>query len=369
MNDRVSTRSWILATVALALIVPAGFAASEIPRTPTGKPDLTGMYDIATLTPMQRPAKFGDNLYLTPEEAAQIEREEQEQLALGAAASDPNRAAPELGGAAPVGLGEDQRENLGAGNVGGYNNFWIDRGDSVVTVDGKFRTSIITDPANGREPAPTPQAMRAFGGLRDLMRPNDGTAFWAEWDRPGPYDNMEQRPFAERCLNSFARTIPAAPALYNNFKRIVQTEDTVMILNEMVHDVRIVRMNAEHAPADVKLWMGDSIGWWEGDTLVVETTNFLHEPSGFSIGNVDQLKVTERFTRQDEKTVHYAFEVENPERWVSAWKGDYTWPQVDEKLFEYACHEGNYALGNIMRGARVLEEEALSEKGGETDDD
>ncbi|REJ85511.1 MAG: hypothetical protein DWQ36_03085 [Acidobacteria bacterium] len=350
--------------IATGAAIAAG--SDEIPRTADGKPDLSGTYDIATLTPLQRPPQYGDNLYLTPEEAERIEREEQEFLALGAAKSDPDRGAPEEGGAPPVGLGEEERETLGAGNVGGYNNFWIDRGDSVVIVDGKFRTSIITEPANGRYPPFTADAMKALGGLRDLMRPNDGTAYWIDWDRPGPYDNMEQRPLAERCLASFASTIPATPALYNNFKRIVQTPDRVMILNEMVHDVRIVRLNSEHPPADMKFWMGDSIGWWEGDTLVVETTNFKEEPGGFGFGSLENHKVTERFTRQDADTLHYAFEVENPDRWQSAWKGDYTWPRTDDKLFEYACHEGNYAMGNIMRGARLLEQDALDAKEGES---
>ncbi|HVS66392.1 MAG TPA: hypothetical protein VMT85_23135 [Thermoanaerobaculia bacterium] len=345
-----------------ALASPSAAEEGDVPRMPNGKPDLSGTYDIATLTPLQRPAHFGDNLYLTREQALAIEQEEREFLAKGAQASDPERGAPEEGGAPPVGLDDAEREILGAGNVGGYNNFWIDRGDSVVEVDGQFRTSIITEPENGRQPPLTPQAMSQMGALRDLFRPNDGTAYWAEWDRPGPYDDPEMRPLAERCLSSFGSIVPALPALYNNAKRIVQTDDRVMLLNEMVHDVRVIRLNSQHPPADIKFWMGDSIGWWEGDTLVVETTNFEHEPGGFGFGSVDRLKITERFTRWDEDTLHYAFEVENPDRWTAPWKGDFTWPIIegpDAKVYEYACHEGNYALGNIMRGARLLEKETL----------
>jgi hypothetical protein len=350
----------LAAALAVALALPAFAQKGEVPRMPDGKPDLSGTYDIATLTPLQRPPQYGDNLYLTPEEAERIEREEQEFIAKGAQLSDPNRGAPEEGGAPPVGLGEEEREILGAGNVGGYNNFWIDRGDSVVVVDGQFRTSIITEPANGRQPPLNPEAMRAMGALRDLMRPNDGTAYWVDWDRPGPYDNPEQRPLAERCLSSFGSTVPALPALYNNYKRIVQNEDTVVLLNEMVHDARVIRIGGEHPPADMKFWLGDSIGWWEGDTLVVETTNFLTEPGGFGFGSIDRLKVIERFTRWDEGTLHYAFEVENPDRWTAPWKGDFTWPATDGRVYEYACHEGNYALRGILRGARVLEQDALA---------
>ncbi len=336
-------------------------STADIPRTPSGKPDISGTYNLATLTPLERPASFGENLYLTKEQADEIIAKEQEQIALGAAQSDPDRDAPAIGGAAPVGLDESQRENLGAGNVGGYNNFWIDRGDSVVMVDGKFRTSILTDPPNGRRPGFAPAAMAELGKLRDLFRPNDGTAYWIDWDRPGPYDNIEQRPLAERCLASFGSTVPALPALYNNYKRIIQTEDTVMILNEMVHDVRVVRIGGEHAPEDQRFWWGDSVGRWEGDTLVVETKNFKKHEGGF-LGPTETLHVTERFTRKDADTLHYEFTVNDPSLWQAPWTGDFTWPESDEKVYEYACHEGNYAMGNIMRGARLLEREALEKK-------
>ena len=143
------------------------------------------------------------------------------------------------------------------------------------------------------------------------------------------------------------------PALYNNLKRIIQTEDTVMILVEMIHDARIIRLNAEHRPSHIRSWMGDSIGHWEGDTLVVETTNFTQRPA--LSGADENLKVIERFRRIDEDTLMYSFRVEDPTVWVSPWEGQYSWPASDDIVFEYACHEGNYALGNIMRGARLLE--------------
>jgi hypothetical protein len=186
---------------------------------------------------------------------------------------------------------------------------------------------------------------------------NDGTAYWLEagLDGRGPYDNMEQRPFAERCILSFSSTAgpPMMPALYNNHKRIVQTEDTVVILVEMVHDARVVRMNAEHDPPEIQKWLGDSIGWWEDDTLVVETTNFRDTPA-FSQGSKD-MKVTERFRMEGADQLVYTFTVEDASVWSAPFTGEYAWPRSENKVFEYACHEANYALEGIMKGARLLE--------------
>jgi hypothetical protein len=351
-----------LAVAALPTLALA--ADKDIPRTSDGRPDLSGTYDVATLTPLQRPTQFGDNLYLTREQALEIEKKEQELLARGLEQSDPNRTAPPEGGAAPVGFEDGERETLGAGNVGGYNSFWIDRGSEVFSIDGKMRTSIITEPKNGRQPPLAPEAQKRLGAMRALFRPNDGTAWWVKEQGPGPYDDPEQRPAAERCLLGFGSTQgpPMLPVLYNNHKRIVQTKDHVMILVEMVHDARIVRINAKHEPPEVRKWLGDSIGWWEGDTLVIDTTNFRDEP-GLMFASRD-LHVVERFTRLDANTLHYAFEVTDPNTWTAPWKGDYVWPATDNRVFEYACHEGNYALGNIMRGARLLEAEATAKPSG-----
>jgi hypothetical protein len=319
-------------------------ATDEIPRRPDGRPDLSGTYDIATLTPLERPREFGDNLYLTPEQARAIEEEQREYVARRAERTDPTRNAPEVGGAPPVGLDDSQRGVAGAGEVGGYNNFWVDRGDSVVMVDGKFRTSIITEPANGRRPPMSEQ-----GRARMAARFGGGGG-----SRPGQYDNPENRPLSDRCIASFSSSVPALPSLYNNVKRIVQTDDHVMLLNEMVHDARVIRLNSEHPPADVRFLHGDSIGWWEGDTLVVDTANFLVMQGVFA---TETQHIVERFSRKDANTVHYEFMVEDPSRWDVPYKGDFTWPAIDGKLFEYACHEGNYAMGNILRGARLLEKE------------
>jgi hypothetical protein len=166
---------------------------------------------------------------------------------------------------------------------------------------------------------------------------------------------MERRPLGERCLLGFGSTSgpPALPVLYNNLHQIVQTRDAVMILNEMVHDARIVRMNAEHLPKTIRKWLGDSIGRWEGDTLVVDTANFT-DKTRFR-GSSENLHIVERFSRIDAKTLRYRFTVEDAATWVSAWSGEESWPATKDLLYEYACHEGNYALGNILRGARLRE--------------
>ena len=275
-------------------------------------------------------------------------------------ATDPNRDAPPEGGDGSPGA---------AGNVGGYNSFWIDRGEGAFLVDGKFRTSILVEPADGQMPAMLPAARAArakrFAGFR---RGNDGTAYWIDkGDEPGPYDNMEQRPHAERCLLGFSGATPSFPSLYNNFKTIVQTEDHVMILIEMNHDARVVRMNSEHKPKEIKTWLGDSIGWWEGDTLVVDSTNFRAGTQGR--GGTETLHVVERFTKQADGNVLYRFTVEDPNVWEEPWTGEYIWKQSDEKVYEYACHEGNHALGGIMRGARILEKDAIEKNKGDSSRD
>jgi len=338
--------------------------SGDIPRTRDGKPDFSGTYDVSTLTPLQRPTRFGNRLIITNDEAFAIANSEFERKEANQQGSDPNRNAPPQGGDGSQGA---------AGNVGGYNTFWIDNGTDVVRVNGEFRSSIIVDPLDGRYPPVTDEArsaIRAALGSGEAPRreggANDGTAYWldAGLDAPGPYDNPEQRPFAERCLMSFSSTAgpPMLPALYNNHKKIIQTEDTIVIQIEMVHETRIVRMNAEHDPAEIQKWLGDSIGWWEGDTLVVETTNFRDTPN-FSRGSAN-MKVTERFDYESPERVIYSFTVEDPSVWTAPFSGEYSWPKTDNKVFEYACHEANYALEGIMKGARVLEMEYRGEDPG-----
>ena len=270
-------------------------------------------------------------------------------------------SAPPEGGAPPVGVGEEFLESSGAGSVGGYNNFWVDPGNDVFTIDGKFRTSIITEPKNGRMPAMTEAAQKRAAERAKLRRPNDGTAWWVDADlEAGPYDGPEMLGIAERCILGFTGAAPTFPSLYNNFKRIVQTDAYVMIEIEMVHDARIVRMNSEHPPAEIRKWLGDSIGKWEGDTLVVDTTNF-HPQSGVR-GGSENAHVVERFTKLANGDVLYRFTVDDPSVWTAPWSGEYVWRASDERVWEYACHEGNYAMGNILRGARLLEKEALARR-------
>jgi hypothetical protein len=256
--------------------------------------------------------------------------------------------------------GGDGNNALGAGNVGGYNSFWVDPGSDVVAIDGKYRTSIVYDPPNGRRPPMTRKAqMRIADNFSSFSHENDGTASWLDQDGPGPFDAPEELALAERCLLGFSAGPPMLPGLYNNYKRIVQTEDHVMILVEMVHDARIVRIGGEHMDG-VQRWLGDSIGRWEGDTLVVETRNF-REQTGL-YGGDENLHLTERFTRQADGNLLYNFTVDDPTAWTGAWSGEYVWKKTDKPVYEYACHEGNYSMGNILRGARRLEREELARR-------
>ena len=358
MSSRAQVMLGVL-SLALTALAPVALAQdrADIPRTADGRPDLSGTYDIATLTPLQRPAEFGDKQVLTEEEAA----------ALGAGAGSLERIfnipderneerrapreAPPVGGDGSSGA---------AGNVGGYNSFWIDRGSAGFQINGRWRASIITDPPNGRQPPMTQEARAARAALAGFLRPNTGTAWWLEdeLNAPGPYDNPELRPHSERCLLGFGSTSgpPMLPVLYNNLKRIVQTEDTVMIQVEMVHEARIIRMNQEHGPPEIRSWLGDSIGHWDGDTLVVDTTNFRDTPALPQASR--SLHVVERFTRIDGDTLLYQFTVDDPMVWTAPWSGEYVWPASENKVYEYACHEANYSFGGILRGARLLEADA-----------
>jgi len=334
------------------------------PRTPDGKPDLQGLYDVATMTPLERPAGLGDRLILTKEEAAALEQYEQQRQVKNDAPLAGDRSAPPVGGenTAPKSFLE-VLERAGGGVVGGYNNFWLAGGMNIITVDGQKRSSIIIDPPDGKVPPTKPEARKrnaayAAGGA---VAPdaNEGAASGP----PGAFDGPELRPLAERCLLGFGSTSgpPTLPNyFYNNMKQIVQTPTQIMILNEMVHDARIIRMNATHLPPTIRKWMGDSIGRWEGDTLVVDTTNFTTKTQ--FRGSSDKLHVVERFTRTGPDTILYRFTVEDPETWDRPWTGEYPWVKSNENLYEYACHEGNHSLGGMLRGARQKEKEDAEKK-------
>ena len=360
----------VLSVVEPTPVVGQGAKPYSPKRMPDGRPDLQGTYDLATLTPLERPA--GMKAVLTREEVAKLERAVATQVDEGAKPISGERAAPPKGGDGSAGA---------AGNVGGYNTFWLDPGSTFTVVNGEIRTSIVVDPPDGRLPQLTPAARQRIAArlLAGAGQPNNDRGLETA---PGAYDDPERRPLGERCLLGFGSTAgpPALPNyFYNNLHKIVQTPNTVLIINEMVHDVRVVRMNAQHLPKHIRKWMGDSIGRWEGDTLVVDTTNFNGDQIRMavqaapgrglfmveSLGAKDRLQgpsqdlhVIERFTRVADNALLYRFTVEDAGTWVAPWTGEFTWPATDEHIYEYACHEANYAMENILRGARRREADA-----------
>jgi hypothetical protein len=326
---RIHCRSlFSLALVSLSL-GPAAAQDSEIRRTHDGRPDLQGYWTNSSQTPLVRPEELGEKGFLTEAEAADVEQGWRDRYKTSSQAADPERAPPTDGNA-----------DLG------YNSFWWDPRSDAVKLDGQYRTSIIVDPANGQIPyikGDPPQ-----NGLR---------AQWQARSGVGPYDAHEVRPLGERCLLTFGSGSgpPMLPILYNSNYQIVQTEDYVMILVEMVHDARIIPIDTDHHPINFEKWMGDSIGYWDGDILVVKTQNF-HSQQSFR-GSSDQLVITERFSLQDEGKIKYAFTLEDPLSYQQPWTGEIAMNRKPpgELMYEYACHEGNYAFHGIMAGARRQE--------------
>ncbi len=330
-----------------------------MPRTSDGKPDLQGNWTNETQTPLERMSAQGTTL--TDQQATAIEQRAQQVEEYRDQPSDPNRAAPPKGGGSGgfTAPGEKSFIELiseaAGGAVGGYNGFWLDPGLNVIRIDGVARSSIIIDPPNGRMPAPTDAGRKRLAEAAARAK-----AF-------GEFDHPEMRPLADRCLLSFGSNAgpPMLPNyFYNNNYTIVQTRDHVMILTEMNHDARVIRLSGEHAPASLRPWFGDSIGRWEGDTLVVETTQ-IHplQLAQTSIlwayrGASERLKVTERFTRTGPDTIRYRFTMDDPDSFTAPVTGELPFNRIDEMIYEYACHEGNYAMSNILSGARSREREA-----------
>ena len=311
-----------------------------MPRTSDGHPDLQGNWSNATITPLGRPRGRGP--VLTPDQVAEIEGRREEFIEVLSATSDPNREAPAVGG---VRTG-DFAFDAASGGTGGYNYVYIDGGDRVAIYNGESRSSLVTNPADGRIPSLTPEARQRRSERSEFNR------------QFGAYDNPENRPLSDRCLMSFGSNAgpPMLPNyFYNNNYTIVQTADHIMIMTEMVHDVRIIRMGERMPlPEQVRPWMGDSWGHWEGDTLVIETTN-LHPLQRFNGNPSDNLKVIERLTRVDQSTINYEFTVIDPETYTAEWGGEVPMKALEGLIYEYACHEGNYALGGILSGARYQE--------------
>ena len=327
-----------LAAGSAAAQTKASAAAYKAPRNAFGQPDLSGFWSNATLTPMMRPGALAGKSVYTDDEVKKLEAQVVAEVDEGNEDTDPDAPAE-----APKVTSPNTRPEFAAagGDVGGYNRGWLDPGSHVMRVGGEPRTSILTTP-NGQPPkrrdgAPTPPR---FGG------------------GPGAFDSYESRSLGERCIMSFGRNAGPpmfANGFYNNNYQIIQTRDAFLIEVEMIHDLRVVRLNAKHRTDGVRPYMGDAIGWWEGDTMVVETTNIPQNQAW--MGSWKDLKVVERFTRVGKNRVHYRFTVEDPTLWDKPWGGEYEFSPLQGVIYEYACHEGNYALPGILAGARAEEAE------------
>ena len=285
---------------------------SEVPRTSFGKPDLGGVWDFATITPLERPAHFAGKEFLSEAEAQQLE-----------------------GGWTPP---EPTYTKTGT-----YNRFWTDYGTRVVKTR---RTSLIVDPPDGKLPALTPEAQQKAAARRmDRERVEGPEAF-----------NL-----AERCLIGFNAGPPLRPSAYNNKVHILQTGDTIAIVTEMIHEARIVPLDGRPPlPKSIEQWKGDSRGRWEGDTLVIETRNFPSTPTFIENRGTDMLRdqnlhLIERFRRLDADTLDYEFTMIDPTVWTRPWTATFTMARLPELMFEYACHEGKYAMTNMLTGARAAE--------------
>jgi hypothetical protein len=327
-----------------ALALSAGVAVAQdhaprpattykAPRAPDGHASLEGIWTNVSMTRLERNPRWGDSLVLSEDKVREIEGKNQAVLRLAAKPTDPKATVLDL----PADCSGGRVTNCN------YNAGWTDPGDSVMRVHGQPRNGYITTPADGRVPMKAGidrAALRraSLFALKPGMRQND---------------NPETRALGERCILSFGNSAGPVmlPSLYNNTYQIVQTKDAVVIEVEMVHDTRVVRMNSrKHLPASVRPWLGDSVGWWEGDTLVIETTNY--NPGQTFRGASEHLKVTERLTPVGPDRMHYAFWVEDPTVFSQPWGGEYEFSRTKGPIYEYACHEGNYGLPDILLGAR-----------------
>jgi len=299
----------------VAIAAPLVEPGYKAPRLAIGQPDLQGVWTNASNTTMRRPPG-NKNLVMTEEEAAKARAENPSNIRQ---ATDDNQKTTD---------GLLDGKDLKSGR--GYNAFWIDPGNNYANVKGTWRTSWIVDPPNGQVPA------KPGAGGRPV---NVGTG----------YDNPEERNLNERCIILNTSGPPIGNYLYNNNLRIVQSPDHVVIESEMIHDTRIIPLNAKHGPKALAPWMGDSIGWWDGDTLVVETVNMTRGGSTIQISPAG--KITERFSRYNDKQVFYEFEVDDPTYYTQTWKGQMAL-NSSPGLYEYACHEGNMGLLGILEGGR-----------------
>jgi hypothetical protein len=290
------------------------------PKTADGQPDLQGYWTNATLTPLERPPQLAGKATMTAEEAAAYVKQIREQG---------NR--DRRGGSAETDVGE------------AYNDFWFDRGTKIV---GSLRTSLIVDPPDGKIPALTPEAQQRVDAARAYVREH-------------PADGPENRGLAERCLIWATAGPPMLPGPYNNAYQIVQNRDYVVILTEMIHDARVIALDGRpHLGGAVRQWMGDSRGHWEGNTLVVDTTDFSGK-APFR-GSDQNLHLVERFTRTEANTLQYEFTVNDPSAFTKDWSAQIPFARAEGPIFEYACTEGNYAMTDMLGGARAQEQKGAT---------
>ena len=332
----------LAATPVLAAAANTGAAVYKAPRNVFGQPDLEGVWTNASMTSLVRNPRF-KSLTITEAEASAMEKQRDQMQAAQNRPSDPNAPPP-----------------TAASDPGGYNSFWTDPGTRLGRIKGEVRTSWIVEPADGRLPY-SPEGKKLY----DVTLQKARTTF----------DGPEGRPLPERCILGFGSTAgpPMLNVLYNNHYQIQQAKDHVVILVEMNHDARIIRLaDKTRPPRNVRNWMGDSIGWWEGDTLVVETTQFnpgesLRPYFDNTIYLSPDAKVTERFTRVGKDQILYQFSVDDPKVYARPWKAEMPLNASKGPVYEYACHEGNYSLPGILAGARAAERAAAAGKPGGSD--
>jgi len=320
---------------ALCLALSVAVAAQqdwEMPRTPDGQPDLQGIWTNSSQTPLVRPEEFGTKGFLTQEEAQDVEQGWRDRYNLLAQPIDPERGPPTDGNA-----------------DFGYNSFWWDPRDDAIEINGEYRTSIIIDPPDGQ--IPFVEGGSPGHDLRTAWRGQPGVE---------AFDDYPLRPLAERCLLTFGSGSgpPMLPILYNSNYQIVQTPGYVMILVEMVHDARIIRLDDRHHENDFDKWMGDSVGYWEGNVLKVETRDF-HPQQSFR-GSSNEVVMTEEFELLGPEKIRYRFTIDDPLTYTQPWTGEVAMNRKarEERMYEYACHEGNYAFAGILAGARRQDLEA-----------
>jgi len=333
--NRIFTVVFAVLTIVVLVVFSAPVAGqesgSDIPRTSWGAPDLNGVWDFRTLTPFERAEELSEQAFFTEEEAAQYEADR----------------------LAAFAVRDDQEPADGVGN---YNQFWFDPGDKVSQTN---QTSLVIDPPNGRVPSLTSVAEAKRSAEREAR---EGV------DRHSPtyggfVDDLGPGMFAVRCLLGFNSGPPMTPGGYNQNVQVVQTADHVVLFNEMVHSARVVPLDGRpHLPDEFRQWMGDSRGHWDGDTLVVETTNFLRETSFRGGVTTADLHLVERFSRVADGTLMYEVTVQDPNAWDRPWTYRIPMVQSEYPVYEYACHEGNYGLFNILAGAREQERSADAQR-------